>query len=122
MQRRLHVNTPFLAEQTRAFKSSFPIGSYLCCLARKAVIEAVITMATTKNSIHPMPALCVTAGERDKVIQTHLALRPWLISSRKKTLRFYPRLSLRDSEAVTCGPASVHKVRYEWSQSEGIQQ
>lgn len=50
------------------------MGSYLCCLARKVVIEAVITMATIKNSIHPMPALCVTAGERDKVIQTHLAL------------------------------------------------
>lgn len=82
MQRRLHVNTPSLARQNRSIYSSFLKHSYLHCLARNVVIEAVIATTTPNSSSHPMPAVCVTAGERDRVIQAHLAFLPWSISSR----------------------------------------
>lgn len=82
MQRSLHVNTPSLVRQNRCIYSSFLKHSYLRCLARKVVIEAVMATTPPNSSSHPTPAVCVTAGERDRVIHTHLAFLPWSISRR----------------------------------------
>lgn len=70
MQRSLHANAPSLGKHNRSIYSRFPKHSYLLCLARKVVIEAMIATTTPNSSSHPMPAVCGTAGERDRVIQT----------------------------------------------------